>query len=186
MKKARIVLLLGTVLTLTPLLAQQRLNMRLLKSDTQIFEGIVRDVIKQDFTHPYALESGPLTSYLQGYGIVVSFHLNINRANIRLPFTKSGGIETSEQRPEGSMEKQIELVKSKMIDCLADYGSSIKQLSGHDRISISAHVEDRSELDPKKNKAVIVLTALKDEIDLLAMRKISPEDFRSKLSIVQY
>ncbi len=182
----RIIVILAVLIS-TPILGQQRMNMSLLKQDTRIFEGIVGNVLNQKFTHPYALESEPMATYVQGYGIVVTFHLNINRATIRLPFgdviQSRAVVEEAEKR---SRDEQIETLQEAMSECLAAYASAIKQLSGHDRVTVNAHVEDRSERDPKRKKTILVLSSLKDDIDLLAMRKITPEEFRSRLSKVRY
>ena len=111
------------------LAAQQRLNMRLLKQDSQIFEAILQRVLKQNFTHPFAIESPPMASYLQGYGLVVTFHLNINRGKIRLAAYGDGPIaKEAENSPAAnkSRDEQLKLLKKELIACLADYGGSIK------------------------------------------------------------
>lgn len=164
---------------------QRNMNLDLLKKDTGIFEGIVSGVLKQSFTHPYAMEGEPLAAYLQGYGIVVSFHLYINRATIRLPYgeIKAPGADGAERR---SREEQIQTVQTTMIECLASYGAAIKQLSGNDHISITAHIEDRNEVDPELKRTVLVLTATKDDIDLVAMRRLSEDDFAKKLLVTRY
>ena len=63
---------------------------------------------------------------------------------------------------------------------------TIKQLGGHDHISITAYIKDRSVLDEMKSSKVLVLTATKDDVDLVAMKKISPESFKGRVHIVEY
>ena len=165
--------------------AQQRLNIEMLKKDTQIFEGIVAQVLKQNFTNPFALEGAPMGAYLQGYGVVISFHLNINRDTIRTPWGEiDAAVTRGGKRPK--KEDKILQVRNTMVQCLADYGSTLKQLTAHDRISINAHIKDRNQLDARKKLTVIVLTASKDDIDLFTIEKIDLDTFKERLHVLQY
>jgi hypothetical protein len=164
-------------------LAQQNVNLTLLKRDTQIFEGIVTQLLKQHFTDPFALTGEPKGVYLQGYGIAVSFHINVNRSRIRSPWDP---IRNPRAPSQPTKEAQIELIKQTMIQSLADYANSIKQLGAHDHITIAAHVEDRHELDPEKSRTVIAMTVTKDNVNLLAMKRISLEGFRERINVTQY
>ena len=178
-------------------LAQQSLRLDLLKRDTQIFESIVRGVLKQSFADPFAVAAEPRGAYLQGYGVVFTFQITVGRTKIRTPF---GDIDPRQlrgaagnQRGGGKSGKatsrvrdQLGVMKESMIQTLQDYGSTIKQLGGHDHISITAYVKDRSVLDEMKSSKVLVLTATKDDVDLVAMKKISPESFKGRVHIVEY
>lgn len=161
----------------------QNLNLATLKKDTQIFEGILSQVLKQNFPHPFALTEEPLASYLQGYGIVIAFHLNINRDTIRTPFGEYPNPRGGSSR---TRQEQLRQLKEEMMKCLADYGGALKQLGGQDRITIHARVEDRNELDPLKNRINVIITASKDDIDLYTTRKISLENFLSRVQILEY
>lgn len=168
-------------------LGQQKLNTASLKKDASIFQSAVREVVKQSFPHRFALEAEPLATYLQGYGIVVSFELFINRPDIPTPFSKEfQSQEEKSAQPERSSEEQIELVREEMIACLADYGSFFKQLSSHDKIAISAHIEDRSELDEAKKRTVLVVSSSLDDIKLLAMRRITSDQFQQRVNVIRY
>ncbi len=170
--------------------SQNRLDFVTLKKDAQVFERIVDERLRQAFSDPFAIVVRPQAFYLQGYGVVVSFQLNINRGRIRTPF---GEIDapTRYNRDEdavdgGQRRKQFQRIKEIVIDCLADYSGSIKQLGGHDRVSISAQIEDRNELNPSRRRMVLVVTTTRDDVDLLGMRRIELEEFRQRLHILEY
>lgn len=169
-------------------LGQARLNMSMVKNEARIFEYAVTEVIRQNFNHPFALESDPLSSYVQGYGMVVAFQLHINRARIRTPYGELLGrsAEKAGAASKLSREEQVDLVRGKLIECLADYGDALKQLSASDNVSISAHIEDRSELDRDKTKTVLVVTASKDDIMLAALRRITPQEFSKRVHVLRY
>ncbi|RPI25213.1 MAG: hypothetical protein EHM61_14930, partial [Acidobacteria bacterium] len=105
--------------------AQQGYNLTLIKRETQIFEQIIEEVIKQNFKTPFALSAVPKGAYLEGYGLTVSFQLNLNRSSIRTPF---GQMKTTKPGLKLSREDQVQIVKDSMIGCLADYGHTVKQL----------------------------------------------------------
>lgn len=158
------------------------LDMGLLKKNTQIFERIVGEILTQNFPNPFAVTGQAEGSYVQGYGVVVSFHLNINRSRIRTPFGEIPA-RTEGQR---SNPEQLDLLRESMVRCLADYGTSFKQLEAQDRISINAHVEDRNELDATKKTTVVVISTSKADLDLLTTEKITFEQFEDRIRVLQY
>lgn len=164
-------------------LAQQHLNLERLKQDTEIFERIVHEVLKQNFSDPFAITSEPRGAYLQGYGMLFSFQINVNRRTIRTPF---GEVRDPRPTSRRTTEEHMRVIRTTLVDTLMEYGDSIKQLGGHDRISIAAYVHDRNELDARKSRKTLVLTTSKDDVDLVAMEKISAENFRDRVDVMEY
>jgi hypothetical protein len=163
--------------------AQQSQNLALLKRDTQILERIVYEILKQNFKNPFAITAEPRGAYLQGFGVAISFQLNINRAKIRTPF---GDLNAPKAVAERSKVEQIRLVKDSMLQCLADYGQTIKQLGPHDRIAVEGYIVDRNELDPAKATTIVVLTCSKDDVNLLATGKLPVEKFKERVHVLEY
>ncbi len=169
--------------------AQNALDFATLKRDTQVFERILDEKLRQSFSNPFAVTGDPQASYLQGYGLVVSFHLNVNRARVRTPFGEMDVGTRSPSPADWSSERrdqQFQKVRELLVECLSQYAVAIQQLNAHDRVSISAHIEDRNELDPLRRKTVLVVTASRDDVDLLAIRRITPSQFRERLHVLQY
>ena len=164
-------------------LGQARLNLTELKQDTHVFERIVDERVKLNFANPFAMTGSSQASYMQGYGVLVTFHLRIDRGKIRLPF---GEIDAPNKLNKEAVKKQIARVQEILSECLSTHAGSIKQLGAHDRISISAHIEDRNELDPLARRRVLVITTTKDNADLLAMRRITQDEFMSRLHVLDY
>ena len=67
----------------SPVWAQSSLNLPALKSDTLVFERILDERLKLGFSNPFSITDNPQAAYLQGYGVVVSVHLSINRYSVR-------------------------------------------------------------------------------------------------------
>ncbi len=170
------------LLTGSTALAVPDLDLGQLKKNTQIFERIVGEILTQTFPNPFALTGQVEGSYVQGYGVVVSFHLNINRSRIRTPF---GEIPARTEGPRSNAE-QLNVLRESMVRCLADYGSAFKQLEAEERISINAHVEDRNELDATKKTTIVVISTSKQDLDLLTTEKISFEQFEDRIRVLQY
>ena len=154
-----------------------------LKKETQIFEGVIEEILRQNFSNPYAIEGEPKAAYLQSYGVVVSFYLRINRGTIRTFFGESKNPLVS---APGSKERQVQTVRSSMIDALADFGDTLKRLDGTDRIAICAHIEDRNELDESKNRSILVVSVKKDDIEQFSMKSITLDEFKSRTEVLQY
>ena len=176
------ILLLIFSLAGTTIFAAENFDLPMLKRNTRIFEGIVNEVVKQDFPNPFAVTGGAEASYLQEFGIVVSLHLNINRATIRTPF----GLVSTQQQEERSKEEQLRTLKDSMVRCLADYGGTFKQLTSGHFIAITAHVEDRNELDSSRNTTIVIISASKENVDSLTMGRISSQQFQERVRITEY
>jgi hypothetical protein len=155
-----------------------------LKKETQIFESVVEEVLKQNFNHPYAIAGQPKAAYLRGFGVSVSFHLKVNRGTIRTFYGEMRNPLVN--APRTTTEKKLETIRSNMIETLADFGSALKQLSAKDRIAICAHIEDRNELDTSKNRFILVLIAKKGDIEKVAAKTLTMKDFAKLVDIVQY
>lgn len=163
--------------------AQAEMNFLSLKSDTQVFEKVVNERLKQAFSTPYAVTGDPQGVYLQGYGLVITFHLNISRTTVRTPY---GELDLSEKYGKIRRDEQVNRAKDVMMRCLQDYSSSIRQLAAHDRISLGARVEDRNELDPVKRQTLIVLTVMRDDLELYQTKRISEDEFKKRVHTIEY
>lgn len=153
-----------------------------LKRDSRVFERIIGEILRQNFTNPFAVAAEPQGAYLPGYGMVVSFHLKINRSSIRGFWGEVG----SSPAAGGSREEQLETVRRLLIQALSDYASTMKSLDPGDRVSICAHVEDRTELNPGVARVDIVAVSRKSDIDLYTTRKISLDEFRARVELLEY
>jgi hypothetical protein len=154
-----------------------------LKRESRIFESIVREVLQQQFNHPYAIAGEPKAAYLEGYGVSLTFHLRINRGTIRTFYRE---VESPLVNAPGTKSKQLQIVRSTMIDTLGNFGGTLKKIDPEERIAICAHVEDRNELDQSKNRLIIVLSAKKSDIDQYVTRAITMADFKKRVDVVEY
>ena len=180
-RRSVLVLFLLFFLGGTTTFAAGNLDLPQLKRNTQTFEGIVDEIVKQHFPNPFAVTGGAKASYLQEYGIVVSLHLNINRSTLRTPF---GLMPISQKtRPK---EEQLSILKDAMVRALGDYGGTFKQLSSGHFIAITAHVEDRNELDPTRRTTIVIIAVSKENVDSLTMGRISSQQFQQRVRITEY
>lgn len=158
-------------------------GMALIKKESRIFERIIGEVLKQNFENPFALAAEPQAAYLPDYGIVVSFHLKINRGTIRAFY---GPIINPKTTTPQTTAEQLKTVRETAMLALADYGNTIKELPPGQQISICAHVEDRNELDTTKNRTDIIISAVKEDVDLYTTKKIDYDEFKKRVRLIEY
>lgn len=152
-----------------------------LKKEIQIFETIVDKKLAQTFSNPYALAGRPRGFYLDGYGVALTFSVNISRAVINTPF---GIIPNKEESPQ-EKQKRIDQVKEMLIKALLDYGAAIEQLSPDESIAVIAHFEDSNILDEvRRNKIIIVRVGKRDLLEHAARRDY--QAFKKRVEIVEY
>ena len=178
MRPVHILLLVALALQLS-VAGASGLDMTLLKKDTQIFEGIVSNILRQNFEF-FEIDASPKASYIEGFGIVLDFRLKINRSSIRTPFG---------QRPGGTsktVRQHIQTVRAEMVRVLGEYGASIKQLAPNDRLVIAAHMEDRNELDPVRAQSVIVFSVARSDVERFSQRQLGLGAFAQLVTITEY
>lgn len=157
------------------------LDMDQLKRDTQVFEGIVSSVLRQNFEF-FEIDAEPKAAYLDGFGIAVDFRLKVNRSSIRTPF----GERPTGQSEARTLRQHIQTVRASMVRILAEYGASIKQLEPDQRIAITAHIQDRKVIDPVEASTVLVLSASVEDVELVSQRKLSLGGFGQRVTITEY
>jgi hypothetical protein len=154
------------------------------RQEIQKFEASVREVINNAFhSSLFAMDQKPKGAYLQGYGIALSFLVNIHRAIIDTPF---GEIRAQgEITPELKL-RRIEEVKEKLIRALQDSGAMFPQLRKEDNVTIIAFFEDRNFPDEQSANKTIVLSALKKDLDELGHKNERLREFKQRMRIVEY
>ena len=149
------------------------------------FEAAVNDVISTTFSSsPFALVQRPKGFYLDGYGVALTFLIDIHTAAvIHTPFGPVG--TKSDDTPE-MKNKRIEELKEKLIRLLQGSSDTFRQLRREDWITIVAYIEDRSIPDePNANKTVL-LSVLKKDLDELGHKSDRLKEFKARMKIVEY
>ncbi len=162
-----------------------RERLQQVKRDTVLFSKIVGEVLKQSFDNPFALSEEPQGSYLEGYGVSISFLLRRNRGSIRGIY---GEIRYPEKSRNAGMSKEekLDLVKKITSRTLVDYGGTIRGLNDDERVTISAHIEDRSEWDPANKMTIIVISGTKKKINEMSKADLSDDERLRQLNSLEY
>ena len=180
---------------------QGEINLPDMKKDASVFERILDERLKLVSSNPFAVMDGSRASYIKGYGVVVTLHLRIDRfglstrsfANLKDTSSKEEKIETFRnllrsrlQAPQGETGEKIKEIQQILVECLSNNVNTFRQLDTQEKVSISVHTENRSELDPNKRHRILVVTTTKGNSDLLAMRQITADEFRERLHFLDY
>ncbi len=180
---------------------QGEINLPDMKKDASVFERILDERLKLVSSNPFAVMDGSRASYIKGYGVVVTLHLRIDRfglstgsfANLKDTSSKEEKIETFRnllrsrlQAPQGETGEKIKEIQQILVECLSNNVNTFRQLGTQEKVSISVHTENRSELDPNKRHRILVVTTTKGNSDLLAMRQITADEFRERLHFLDY
>jgi len=152
------------------------------KEDILKFEMALNQVIADAFSaSPFAVVQKAKGAYLPGYGISLSFLVNIHRAVINTPF---GEIRAKTKVTPEMKTRRIEELKEKLIQLLHQNGTEFRQLRGGDNVTIIAYIEDRNfPGEPNANKT-IVLSVLKKDLD--ALKNGNDKEFRQRMKIFEY
>ncbi len=154
------------------------------RKEIRNFEVVLTNVINSTVnTGSFALVQVPKGVYLQGYGVTISFLINIHRAVLRTPF---GDIRQGVEVTPELKKKRIAELKDKLIKALLDNGDSLRQLRKEDYVTIVAFFEDRNFPDEPSENKTLVLSILKKDLDELAHRDDRRAEFIQRMKIVEY
>jgi hypothetical protein len=154
------------------------------RREIQNFEAILNDVISSTFSSSsFALVQKPKGVYLQGYGVTLSFLINIHRAVLNTPFgeIRQGADVTPELK-----KRRIEDLKEKLVRVLLDNGDSLRQLRKDELVAIVAFFEDRSFPDEPNENKTLILSVQKKDLDELAHKDDRWKEFKQRMRIVEY
>jgi len=164
--------------------AQEGADYAALRQDILKFEAIVNQTINSAFSaSPFAVVQKAKGAYLQGYGISLTFLINIHRAVVHTPF---GDARTGIDMTPELKKQRIEELKERLIQMLLDNGDNFRSLRKEDYVTIVAFIEDRNFPDEPSGNKTIVLSALKKDLDELGRRNERLKEFKQRMKIVEY
>jgi len=117
------------------------------------------------------------------YGDMFSFLVNIHRAVINTPFgkyTRKNPISTEEKK------ERIEDIKDKLIRLLMNRGVDLRQVRTDESVTIVAFFEDRNFPEETSQNRTIVLSATKKDLDEYAKKQDKWQEFKERMTIVEY
>ena len=164
-------------------IADPKIDYGQVQQDILKFESVVNDVINSTFSSdPIVVVQKAKGYYLPGYGISLSFIVNIHRAVINTPF----GQVTRRSVSSEMKRRRIEELKERLIRAMQENGDGIRQLRKDDYVNIVAFIEDRNFPDEPSANKTIVLCAFKKDLDEFGRKIERLKEFRQRIKIVEY
>jgi hypothetical protein len=160
-------------------------DLQQMKRECELFETIVLTALGQAVPNPLFIAEKPRGTYLDGYGITFSFTLNMNRSLILFPRPAQQKTPPA-SADDTSLARNMAAVRKCLTEILGQYGATLKQLPGDSKISIIAHVLKRS-VDPNlQTNRIMILTITRADVEQYQREKISFEDFKKRVSYLEY
>jgi hypothetical protein len=158
-------------------------ELTVVKQNIQIFEGILTTVLAQNFPDPFAVLEKPKGVYLEGFGTVFSFEIDIATVRPPNPFNP---IRPTPEEERKAIAERLPKLKELMVKTLAEHADSMEFLGPDFQVAIVAQLFNSGFLSrPMELKTILVRTAKRNVLDFKAGR-LNYEDFKKKIEIVQY
>jgi hypothetical protein len=164
--------------------ADAKIDYATAQQDISRFEAAINAIISSTFpADSYAIVNRAKGAYLPGYGISLSFLINIHRGVINTPF---GQVRSRAEVSTDLKIRRIEELKEKLIRALQDNGDTFRQLRKDDCVTIVAFFEDRNLPDEPSANKTIVMSAYKKDLDELGHKIDRLKEFKQRMKIVEY
>jgi len=163
---------------------EARVDYSVARREIQSLEAAINGAIGSTFTGLFAQVGKTKGVYLQGYGLMFDFLVNIQRSVTSTPFG-----EFRDPRREISPEqkkRRIEELKEKLVRLMVERGDSLRQLRKDESVTIVAFFEDRNFPGDENQNKSIVLRAFKKDLDELARKENSWRELFRRMEIVEY
>lgn len=155
-----------------------------IKREIQVFENIINTSLSQVVPHPMFISDKARGTFLEGYGEVFSLSVNLNRGYVLFSAQPAGSASEKSVREQNA--RTVAVVKNSLVQILWQYGNSLISLQQDHKISIIAHVLNRTFEDRTPSNRVLVLTVVVRDLALVQTGKVSMEDFKRKVQTVEY
>jgi hypothetical protein len=151
--------------------------------EIQKFEGAVNRTILGAFDNNSTVLTGRAKgAYLQGYGLALSFTVNIYRGQFVTPF---GNVQTDNLTPD-QKRRRVEDLKEKLSRLLFETGANLKQVRGDDAIAIIGFFEDRNFPDEPNQSKTVVLSVLRRDLEEASRKEDSWKEFKLRMKAIEY
>lgn len=158
-------------------------NLSATKQSIEVFESIMTTMLQQTFPDPFAVLEKPKGVYLEGFGDVFSFEVDIATVKRPNPFSSVRSTPEEERR---FFNEQFPRLKDVMIKTLAEHGDSLTTVEPDENIALVAQLFSSGFLSrPLTLKTVVVRTTRQNLVDYKAGR-LTYEGLEKKLEVAQY
>lgn len=153
------------------------------KQNVEVFEAVLSTILQQSFSQPFAVLEKPKGAYLSGFGAVFSFEVDLAAETRPNLFNQT---RSSAEEVRKSYLEKLPHLKEAMLKALTEHGDSLTVLRPDEQVAIIAHLFDSGfSSSAPPYRTVIVRTPRKNIQDYKAGR-ISIEELKKRIEVVQY
>jgi len=161
--------------------ARRNIDFKKLRGEIRIFEGIVNTSMIQELGNPLAIVDDTRGTYIPGTGVTFTLLISLTRSTMDTPFGRRE-IESY----KGPRDQKIKSLRERLLSLISEYGNTIDQLAPDEFVVVAAHMEDRIVLNPADQNQVVILKVSKKDLTEYQLRKISQQQLRSRIEIIEY
>jgi len=162
---------------------QDKPNLAEVKKSIGLFESVLNQSLAQTFGGPFETLNRARGAYLPGYGVVLSFEVNLTPLRNLGPFSPVPTAKEEQAEREEEVRRREKAVNVAE-QVLGDFGQTFNQLNPGESVAIVIHTVAAH--PSKIERSTIVLSAEKKLLDARLSHAINQEHFVQKLSKTEY
>ena len=157
-----------------------------LKKELAVFQGVIDTTIKENLQGPFPVLGSTRGTYLPDYGAV--FNLEVNAYLIRQlsPFDLKPHSQKEIDEAYEKMMSRIQNVKGLIIKAIAEHGNSINQLKPGENLTVVVYLFSGSGEGKKPIPSQMVLNVKRFVLQQYRENKISMDDLKQNIRVIQY
>ena len=166
-----------------PLAAAQLATLR---AQVEEFQVLINRDLQSALDHPFGMLQDPKGIYLPRFGVV--FHMELNLAPIRMismfdirPYT-----EEELQQTRGAKLQRIRELKAHVSELLRVHGAELSAVPQEQSVAVAVHLFNMPSERTEGLPTQIVIEVSRDMLAESQAQMVSAEEFRSKISILDF
>jgi hypothetical protein len=166
--------------------ARAGLDITGIKKELAVFQGVIDTTVKQSLQGPFPLLGSTRGTYLPDYGAVFNLEVNVYQIRQLSPFDYRPHTQKELDDAYDKMMKRIESVKGLIIKSMAEYGNSLQQLKPEENLTVVVYLFGGSEDGKRSSPSQIVFNVKRFVLQQYRESKISMNDLKQNIRVIQY
>ena len=165
---------------------QPAVNLRALKSQMEIFQGLLNRSIQQSFGQPFALLQDAKGTYLPYFG--VAFQLEVNLYSLRLitPFDMRPYTPEEIKKARDSKLERIRELRKLLSGLLLEQGAKLDAVPPEQNIAVVVHLFNLPSEQSEDLPTQLVLETSRRALLESKAQRMTAEDFQNKVTFLAF
>ncbi|MBI4465020.1 MAG: hypothetical protein HY647_09975 [Acidobacteria bacterium] len=161
-------------------------DLRIVKSQLETFQGLLNRNIQQSFEQPFALLQDAKGTYLPNFGVAVHLEVNLNTLRLLSPFDMRPYTAEELKKARESKLERIRELKKLLGRFLLEHGALLEAVRPEQNIAIIVHLFNLPSEQSEDLPTQVILEINRQMLLESKIQRLTAEDFEKKVTFLAF